>query len=100
VDHGGSSAAIRSDVGASDGFEGRVAAAEEGVSAEVECDLAAEEGQGWPGAERAEASRRGAPPVEPSPDDIVHDSRSERCPECGGSLEETGEYIEHTVEDT
>ena len=38
-------------------------------------------------------------PVEPSPDDIVHDLRSDACPECGGSLEETGEYIEHTVED-
>ena len=36
-------------------------------------------------------------PVAPSPDDIVHDLRSDACPECGGSLEETGEYIEHTV---
>ena len=39
------------------------------------------------------------PPVEPSPDDIVHDLRSDACPECGGSLDDTGEYIEHTVED-
>ena len=31
--------------------------------------------------------------------DIVHDLRSERRSECGRSLEETGEYIEHTVED-
>ena len=52
---------------------------------------------------RAQGERRHPgvvrPPVEPSPDDIVHDLLSERCPECGGSLEETGEYIEHTVED-
>jgi len=39
------------------------------------------------------------PPVEPGVDDVVHDLRSENCPECGGSLEDTGEFEEHVVED-
>ena len=39
------------------------------------------------------------PPVEPGPDDIVHDLRNEVCPDCGGTLEDTGEFDEHTVED-
>lgn len=39
------------------------------------------------------------PPVEPGPDDIVHDLRNNACPECGGALEDTDEFDEHTVED-
>ena len=39
------------------------------------------------------------PPVEPGPDDIVHDSRNDVCLDCGGTLEDTGEFDEHTVED-
>lgn len=39
------------------------------------------------------------PPVEPGPDDIVHDLRNDVCPGCGGALEDTGEFDEHTVED-
>lgn len=39
------------------------------------------------------------PPVEPRPDDIIHELRSESCPACGGTLEDTGEFDEHTVED-
>jgi len=39
------------------------------------------------------------PPVAPGPDDIVHDLRSDACPECGGTLEDTGAFDEHTVED-
>jgi transposase len=39
------------------------------------------------------------PPVEPGPDDIVHDLRNDACLDCGGTLEDTGEFDEHTVED-
>jgi transposase len=39
------------------------------------------------------------PPVEPGPDDTVHDLRSDACPACGGSLEDTGAFDEHVVED-
>ena len=39
------------------------------------------------------------PPVEPGPGDIIHDLRSDACPECGGTLEDTGAFDEHTVED-
>ena len=37
--------------------------------------------------------------VPPGPDDIVHDLKDEACPHCGGSLDETGEYDEHVVEE-
>lgn len=39
------------------------------------------------------------PPIEPRPDDVFHDLRTDACPECGGSLEDTGEFDEHAVED-
>ncbi|MBC8113352.1 MAG: IS66 family transposase [Candidatus Saccharimonas sp.] len=39
------------------------------------------------------------PPVDPGADDIVHDLRNDVCLECGGTLEDTGEFDEHTVED-
>jgi hypothetical protein len=39
------------------------------------------------------------PPVEPGPDDIVYDLRNDVCPGCGGVLEDTGDFDEHTVED-
>ena len=39
------------------------------------------------------------PPVEPGPDDIVHNLRSEVCLDCGGTLEDTGAFDEHTIED-
>lgn len=39
------------------------------------------------------------PPVEPGPDDIVHDLRNDVCLDCGGALEDTGVFDEHTVED-
>ena len=98
MDHGGSSAAIRGDVGASDGVDGRVAAAEEGVSAQGERPLAAEAGQGRAGEGGAQASRCGAAAVESGPEGIVHDLRNEVCLDCGGALEDTGEFDEHTVE--
>ncbi len=37
--------------------------------------------------------------VPPGPDDIVHDLKDEACPHCGGSLDETGEFDEHVVEE-
>ena len=37
--------------------------------------------------------------VPPGPDDIVHDLKDEACPHCGGSLDDTGEYDEHVVEE-
>ena len=37
--------------------------------------------------------------VLPSPDDIGHDLKGEACPHCGGSLDDTGEYDEHVVEE-
>ena len=39
------------------------------------------------------------PPVELRPDDIVQDVRVEVCPDCGGTLEDTGEFVEHVTED-
>lgn len=39
------------------------------------------------------------PEVEPQPDDIVQDVRVDRCPDCGGSMTDTGEFIEQVVED-
>lgn len=39
------------------------------------------------------------PPIPPGPDDVVHDVRQNVCPECGGSLEDTGEFTEHAFED-
>lgn len=39
------------------------------------------------------------PPVELRPDDIVQDVRVEVCPDCGGALEDTGEFVEHVIED-
>ncbi|MCX7408567.1 MAG: IS66 family transposase zinc-finger binding domain-containing protein [Planctomycetales bacterium] len=124
ADHGGSSSRDRVGVGTSGGLgggtgadagsaggsdrrtgspsrrvDGRVAAAEEGVSAQGERPLAAEAGQGRAGEGGAQASRCGAAAVEPGPEDIVHDLRNEVCLDCGGALEDTGEFDEHTVED-
>lgn len=53
------------------------------------------------GRRRGERTHPGVvrPPVPPGPDDIVHDLRHDACPDCGGSLDDTGEFTEHTVED-
>ena len=37
--------------------------------------------------------------VPTGPDDIIHDLRDELCPHCGGSLDDTGEFDEHVVEE-
>lgn len=39
------------------------------------------------------------PPAEAGPDTIHHDVRFDACPECGGSLTDTGEFDDHIVED-
>lgn len=39
------------------------------------------------------------PEVPPSPTDVVHDLRADACPHCGGTLEDTGEFDEHVIEE-
>ena len=37
--------------------------------------------------------------VPPGPGDIIHDLRDELCLHCGGSLDDTGEFDEHVIEE-
>jgi transposase len=39
------------------------------------------------------------PPIEPGPNTIHHDLRLDTCPDCGGALDDTGEFDDHLVED-
>ena len=39
------------------------------------------------------------PPIEAGLDAIHHDVRFDACPECGGALNDTGEFDDHIVED-
>ncbi len=88
-------------------MDGRVAATEERVSLKANVDAGPKSNairrpkKDRDGRKRGERKHPGVvrSPVEPRPEDIVQDVRVEVCPDCGGALEDTGEFVEHVVED-